>query len=129
METRKKIKNRILVNDYDCDETVSRMAWSYAFKLKHMYNYKSKEINQLSLNITNSLDLIEKLKSLLCSTTSHLEKFKSVNNPPHDTLEIIAKFTTPTNSGELFKIKFELKHENIFHKINLCIENEIKKIF
>ena len=121
-------KNRINVGDYNDD--IGRLLDSHNFTLKHLYSYKIKEINPLSLNITNSLDLIEKLKPLLCFTTSHLEKFKSVNNnSPYDTLEIIAGFDAPGPvKGEvLFKIKFKLTHENIFHKINLCIKKEIKK--
>ena len=95
----------------------------------------SKEINPLSLNITNSLDLIEKLKPLLYITVSYLEKFKNVNNHnPHDTLEIKARFFSRRRdfSGDknLFEIKFKfdhLTHEHTFRKINLRIKNIIKK--
>ena len=118
-------KNRLVINERDVRRI---MPWNVDFTLKHGYEYESKEINPLSLNITNSLDLIEKLKPLLYFTASHLEKFKNVNNnPPYDTLEIIASFTTPVNFEDLFKIKIKLTHENIFHKINLCIKNTIKK--
>ena len=72
--------------------------------------------------------MIEKLKPLLRFTASHLKKFKSVNtNPPYDALKIIAELDLPLKTATLFNIEFKLRHENIFHKINLCIKNEIKK--
>ena len=56
-------KNRI-INKFD-DKVIHPI---YDFKLKCNYEYNSKEINPLNLNITNSLDLIEKLKPLLYFT-------------------------------------------------------------
>ena len=121
-------KNRI-INKFD-DKVIHPI---YDFKLKCNYEYNSKEINPLNLNITNSLDLIEKLKPLLYFTLSYLEKFKNVNNHnPHDTLKIKARFFYHRRgfSGEenLFEIKFkfgDLTRENIFRKINLRIKNII----
>ena len=125
-------KNRIIDKFVDMITNLS----NHNFKLKNNYECNSKEINPLTLNITNSIDLIEKLKPLLYFTVSYLEKFKNVNNHnPHDTLEIKASFYSRHRgfSGEenLFEIKFKfdhLTHENIFRKIHLRIKNIIKKI-
>ena len=72
---------------------------------------KVKKYNPLSLNIINSLDLIEKIKPLLLFVTSHLKKFKDVNNnnPPYDGLEIktLFGFSGPINTETLFKINFK----------------------
>ena len=126
-------KNRI-INEFD-DKTITQLICR-DFKLKCAYEYKSKEISPLSLNITNSLDLIEKLKPLVYFTASYLEKFKNVNNhTPHDTLETKAIFSCRHrgffNEEDLFKIEFkfgDLTSVNIFRKIDLRIKNIIKKI-
>ena len=79
-------KNRV-INKFD-DKVIPGFD-NHNFRLKCDYEYNSKEINPLSLNITNSIDLIEKLKPLLYFKVSYLEKFKNVNNhTSHDTLEI-----------------------------------------
>ena len=96
--------------------------------LYNVYDYGSIKINPLSLNITNSLDLIEKLKPLFPFTLSHLEKFKSVNtNPTYGALEIDFRFTADRRIEWLFNIEFKLRYKNIFRKINSCIEKELKK--
>ena len=66
-------KNRI-INEFD-DKIITQLN-CHDFKLKCVYEYKSKEISPISLNITNSLDLIEKLKPLVYFTASYLEKLK-----------------------------------------------------
>ena len=35
-------KNKIIVDNYNCDENVSRFLQSESFRLKHMYQYKNK---------------------------------------------------------------------------------------
>ena len=91
----------------------------------------------MSLNITNSFDLVEKLTPSIYLVLSKLEKFKNENNyNPDDTLKISSYFSSCTTEGFFFLEKvcliliffYDLTNVNIFQKIKLSIKEAIEKI-
>ena len=115
-------------------------AFNRNFEVKRAFTHESKIHNPLSLIITNTFDLLEKLTPSLYFVLSDLEKFKNTegeNHPynPDDTIEVYASVFPVTGkrfySGNmLFKVKFKfgcLTNVNIFRKTKLRIKREIKK--
>ena len=120
-------KNRILLA-WDTSN-MGDHAFNQNFVVKWAFLHESKIYNPLSLNITNTFDLVEKLTPSLYFVLSDLEKIKNIDNQNHpsynpdDTVVvfvIVYPVTEEFFSGiKLFKVKFKfsaLTNVNIFQK-------------
>ena len=127
-------KNRIYYGR--CFDVMGDHGFNREFEVKWAFNYEGEIYNPLSLNITNSFDLVEKLTPLFYFIVSYLEKFKNENNyNSGDTIKLYSYFSSHIGgdiyrTDSLFDIKFmfdDLTSVNVLQKIKLRIEKAFKK--